>query len=93
MVLAQDLYARGVKCVGEGERDARSLSHVAHQGGAETGDAGAASVANAGIDYSRRALVEQTAAELLGRMIAVRIEVLFVSGVFAWSRAARIIIS
>jgi hypothetical protein len=52
-----------VKGIEKGKRDQRSLSYVANQRGAEAGNAGAAGMANAGIDNSGRAVIEQAAAE------------------------------
>ena len=51
-LLPRDLYLRRMKGIGKRKSDQRPLSYVANQRGAEAGYAGAAGVANAGIDNS-----------------------------------------
>src|SRR5208282_1663493 len=88
--LTRDLHLRRMKCIGKRKGDQHSLSHVPHQRGAKAGNAGAAGVANAGIDNSGRSSIEQAPRELLRGAIAVGIQVLLVSGVPALIFAARI---
>src|SRR5216684_2083985 len=86
--LASDLHLWRMKCIGERKGDQRSLAYIAHQRGAETGNAAATRVANAGIDNSGRSPIKESAAELLGCTIAVGLQVFLVSDF-----AARIAIS
>src|SRR6266851_3279640 len=86
--LASDLHLRRMKCIGERKGDQRSLAYIAHQRGAETGNAAATRVANAGIDNSGRSPIKQAACELLRCTISVGLQIFFVS-----ARASRIFVS
>src|ERR1017187_10667350 len=63
-------FDRRMKCIGKRKGDQYSLSYVAHQRGPEAGNAGAAGMADARVDNSGRAAIEQGPRGLLGGTIA-----------------------
>src|SRR5436190_11644894 len=82
-LLWADAHFRWMRCIRKNERNPRASAHIPDQSGTEARDASSSHVADAGINYARRSLIQQLSSQSLGVAVTIGAQILLTARIVA----------